>query len=258
MVNAAGIERTFVGPHGHGYSLADIDVKLRNAPPWVLAKVRQARAAAAIGADADIDTTPTMPTAMPAAAKSQRWSGWVAGIACCGVSNPAPLRKGDAARPETFTDDCLRKLFRQGNAGSRPTQLRWGHDGPPLVTSENRNLLFKLAPHFFGLEFEARLPDTAQCRSILDAIGDELVGVSIGFEFVDGHLVERDGQTVRVVTDANLDHVALIASSQGKPFYPAAWAAASRGHRDFCPARLSEAARLAAWPVIKQQAGCRS
>jgi len=258
MVNAADIERSFVGPHGHGCTQADIDAKLRNAPPWVLAKVRQARAAATVDVDAGIDTTPTMPTAMPAAAASQRWAGWVAGIACCGVSNPAPLRKGDAARPEQFTDDCLRKLFRQGNAGSRATQLRWGHDGPVLTTSQHRNLLFKLERHFFGLTFEARLPDTAQCRSILDAIGDELVGVSIGFEFKDGYLTERDGQTVRVVTDANLHHVALIASSQGKPFYPAAWAAASRGHRDFCPARLSEAARLAAWPVIKQQAGCRS
>jgi hypothetical protein len=255
MVDAADIERSYVGVSGFGFSQEAIDAKLRHAPQWVLDNVRAARAAAASNGDIASKAPSTPPVAV---ATSQRWAGWVAGIACCGVSNPAPLLKRDERRPEQFTDECLRKLFRQGNAGSTATELRWGHEGPVLATSENRDVLFTIEPHYFGLEFSARLADTAQNRRILAEIGDELVGVSLGFQFKDGYLADRDGQTVRVVTDANLHHVALIGRREGNACYPAAWAAAASGHRAYCPTRLSKAARLKAWPVIKQQAGCRS
>jgi hypothetical protein len=169
MVDAADIERSCVGVSGFGFSQEAIDAKLRHAPQWVLDNVRAARAAA--GSDGAIASKSPLVPAATSQRTSQRWAGWVAGIACCGVSNPAPLLKRDERRPEQFIDDCLRKLFKQGNSGSTATELRWGHEGPVLATSENRDVLFTIEPHFFGLEFQARLADNEENRRILREIG---------------------------------------------------------------------------------------
>jgi hypothetical protein len=176
-------------------------------------------------------------------------------VACCGVSRPAFVTAEGRKVPEQFTPAGLAALTRQAD---REIPLSWGHGGPTLCTTRGLDLsLFTRA--LLGLCFQARLPDTASNRSILAQIGDELVGVSVAFVGAKGWLVERDGiGTIRIVDAAQIDHIALIPPGSGqRAAYPAAWAAASSGHRGLCPSAVKVRAEQAAYGALKVQAGCR-
>ncbi len=227
-------------------------LKTRNAPQWWLKLASRGLRSAA----AEKNGTARPGKVSPAPQVTPRWAGWIAGVACCGVSEPTYSATDKRTLPEQFTDDALAALARQV---SRDIPLTWGHDGPTLCSTRGLDMVFRHRA-LLGLTFTARLRDTAENRRILNDIGDDIIGVSIGFTGSKGWTVERDGiGTVRIVNAATIDHVALIPRGSGlKPAYAAAWAAASIGHRDLCPSATRTKAELASYAEMRRQAGCRA
>jgi hypothetical protein len=136
--------------------------------------------------------------------------------------------------------------------------LTFGHNGPVLARSGDLDLTFSVH-RFAGLEFEARLRDTPACREVLDAIGASGLGVSIGYRKASQWIVERDGiGRVRIIDDAVLDHIALIAEmgTNRRAAYSAARAYCRRSTGVGCPRDARESARSWAFRVVREQAGC--
>lgn len=235
------IERSFFGPAGEGVSIADVDVKLRHAPRWVLDSVARHRRAA-------------LPPVASYEPPTRRFIGWLAGTLAPGISTPCLSIEGDRL-PEQLTFDCHRSMVQQGHRSDSHIDLRLGHDGEPIVHAPT-NLTLRLHKHpLLGGCFEARLPEGEASERILDAIGDGGCGVSIGYIGKRQWRVERQ-ERVRVVDEMRLHHIALILEGGPKAAcYPAARAFAARSTGLGCPTRLREAAELFAWETIKRQHG---
>lgn len=228
---------------------SDKRLKTRHAPQWWLRLANRGLRAAAT--EKHDHARPGR--AKPSPSATPRWAGWVAGVACAGVSDPAYSPADRLTLREQFTDDALAALVKR-TAVEVP--LRWGHNGPTLCSTRGLDMILRVDP-LLGLLFTARLRDTELNRRALRDIGeDEVIGVSIGFTEARGWKVERDGfGTVRIVNSATIDHIALLPRGSGlKPAYPAAWAAASIGHRDLCPLSIVETAKYRAYQEIKRQA----
>lgn len=189
------------------------------------------------------------------ASAQPRWAGWIAGVACAGVSLPVFSPSDGRQLREQFTDAGLRSLLK----GKRDIPLTWGHGGPTLCRTTGLDLLLSVRP-LLGLCFMARVADTASNRQIMQTIGErDVIGVSIAFSHAKGWTVGRDDLgEIRVINAATIDHVALLPrTAQARPAYPTAWAAASIGHRDLCPCEVTTKARRAAYDELKRQAGIR-
>ena len=236
-----------------GATVADFQqqaaAKLRNAPP-------ELRRAAGLPAMASVATS-SKPIGTVAAARrspqpARRYCGWLGGVAVCGVSVPTHLHDGRMI-PEQFHDDALRSLAKQATS-SKAMPLTWGHGGPTIATSGKLDFILRTHP-MLGLIFSARLEDTADNRRRLDAIGDQIVGVSVGFVCRRGWVVDRAGGPVRIVAEAELRHVAIVPPGKGAAAYPAACAVAYRGEAWSIPERILRDAHLHAWALVKRQAG---
>lgn len=226
-------------------------VKTRNAPAWWL-RLSDGRLRAAA---TDKNQTPRPGRATPTPPASPRWAGWIAGVACAGVSEPAHSPADGLLLREQFTGDALAGLVQL----RREVPLRWGHTGPVLCSTRGLDMLLNVRP-LMGLTFTARLPDTEQNRRVLRDIGEQdVIGVSIAFTGAKGWTVDRAGVgTVRIVNSATIDHIALVPRDSGlRAAYPAAWAAAAIGHRDLCPSATRTRAELRAYAELKRQAGIR-
>jgi hypothetical protein len=224
-------------------------VKLRNAPP-------ELRRAAGLPASANVATS-SKPIGTVAATRrspppARRYCGWLGGVAVCGVSVPTHLHDGRMI-PEQFHDDALRSLAKQATH-SKPLPLTWGHGGPTIATSSGLDFILRQHPHL-GVTFTARLEDNADNRRRLEAIGNQLVGVSVSFVCRRGWVVERDSGPVRIVAEAELRHVAIVPPGKGTAAYPAACAVAYRGEAWSIPERILRDAHLHAWALVKRQAG---
>jgi hypothetical protein len=146
-------------------------------------------------------------------------------------------------------------LFDQLRSGRQTPTLQWGHDGP-VLTSGLMELTFRYNS-IVGLEFSARLPDTALNRQVVEAAADGL-GVSIGFRAKRQWIVDRDvvGQ-VRVVDEIELlDHIAVLPPEANlKPVYAGARCYGGKGEWLTCPAVLWHRAEQYAYSLVKKQAG---
>lgn len=193
---------------------------LRRAPAWWRAQAQRAAAAA--------DNSPPPRARRPA--KAQQPIGWVYGVACVGVSDPAYSESDKRKIPEQFTDACIAALVRQANSGG--VSLTWGHSHDTLVTSGRElNLLFRADP-IYGLTFTARLHDSPLNRRVLAELEDDgVLGVSVAYDRASGWTVDRRGYgPVRIVNACRLHHVAVLGRDSGlTPCYPAARMGGRRG-----------------------------
>jgi hypothetical protein len=224
---------------------------LSRAPQWWRSLANRGLRQAA--AEKFSSSRPGRATATPPA--TPRWAGWIAGVACCGVSRPAHATPDGRRLREQFTDVALAALAKQAG---RDIPLTWGHGGRTLCSTRGLDMALFTRP-LLGLCFQARLLDTADNRRALQAIGEDVIGVSIAFTGAKGWTVERDDAgEIRIINSATIDHVALLPpGSQQRPAYPAAWAAAAIGHRDLCPSATKTKAEQAAYVELKKQAGIR-
>jgi hypothetical protein len=193
----------------------------------------------------------------PAAARSRPpVIGWLAGVCCPGVSKPCHGHVDGLTLPEQFTGNAWRSMLEQLRSGEIEVPLRLEHDGPVLATTRSLDLVFTMNP-VYGLEFEARLRDTAACRRVLDEISPTGWGVSIGFKRGKQWTVERAGVgRVRVIDDAVLDHVAIIKGGEHRrAAYPAARCHAARATASSCPRKLTDDVHGWAFRILAMQAG---
>lgn len=180
------------------------------------------------------------------------------GVCCPGVSKPCYGHVDGLTLPEQFTPRAWDSMLAQVRSSTVEVPLRHGHNGPVLATTGGLDLLFMMNP-LYGLEFEARLRDTAACRKVLDQIGTTGWGVSIGFKRGKQWTVERDGiGRVRVIDDAVLDHIAIIdGTSNRSAAYPAARCHATRTSGTLCPRQLKFDTYGWAVRVLAIQAGAK-
>ena len=240
----------------------DIAVKLRNAPAWVRSAANVSGRAVSPSQPASKPVSkPTvpMPAVKPTARARAPVIGWLAGMCCPGVSRPCLSSKDSETLPEQFTPRAWEMMLAQvRHVKGEGVPLTFGHNGPVIARSGDLDLTFSVDP-LTGLEFEARLRDTPAGRQVLDAIGTSGLGVSIGYRKSTQWIVERDGiGRVRIIDDAILDHIALIAEkgTNRRAAYTAARCYGRRSTGAGCPRDARASARAWAFRVVREQAGC--
>lgn len=185
---------------------------------------------------------------------ARRFAGWIYGVACCGVSQPAYSSADGKTLREQFTPAAFADMVKQSMERSIPLTL--GHGGRTLTESgRTLDLLFRVHD-LYGLCFEARLTDTPFHRQVLEDLERGVLGVSIGYVNGKGWTTERDGfGTIRVIGSARLDHVALLPrDSKQSPAYRACWASGVRGNRLGVPTEVRQAAQRKAYAELIRQA----
>jgi hypothetical protein len=184
--------------------------------------------------------------------------GWLAGTCCPGVSKPCYGHIDGEHLPEQFTPRALESILAQVRTiKGDGVALTYGHGGPVLARAGDLDLTFRI-DRIVGLEFEARLRDTAACRKVLNLMGMTGMGVSIGYTKARQWIVERDGVgRVRVIDGCTLDHVAVVEKDTNRrAAYVAARCYGTRGSGYGCPPELHRDARAWAFRHIASQAGC--
>lgn len=181
--------------------------------------------------------------------------GWMAGVCCPGVSRPALGHRDGEHLPEQFTPRAWDAILEEVRSCKRDVPLTLGHDGPVLATTRSLDLVFTM-DQTLGLQFEARLRDTPECRKMLAEIGAIGWGVSIGFTKGSQWIVERSGiGRVRVIDGAELHHVAVIDTrSNRRAAYTGARCYAARATGLACPAELQRSAHAWAFRMVTAQA----
>jgi hypothetical protein len=222
---------------------------LSRAPAWWRQLAERGRPAAA---------DPRGPAApkRAAPAKAAPVVGWLAGVCCPGVSKPVLGHADGETLPEQFTPRAWDSMLAQVRACKIDVPLTLGHGGPVLAATRGLDLVFTM-DRTMGLEFTARLRDTAACRKLLAEIGPLGWGVSIGFTRGKQWTVERDGiGRVRVIDDAVLDHVAVVpAGTNRRAAYPAARCHAMRSTAVACPGSICTDSHAWAFRILRLQAG---
>jgi phage head maturation protease len=155
---------------------------------------------------------------------------------------------------EQFTFDCVERLFDALRKGKQRPKVTLGHHGRVLAKGL-LDLTFRKI-HFLGLEFSARLPDTSENRQLIELAKDGLA-VSVGYRSLRQWHVDRDGVgKVRVIDEAELDHIAVLDPAEGmNPLYAAARCFGAKGSWMMGPSDLRQRAEQVAYRLVKQQAG---
>lgn len=190
----------------------------------------------------------------PPSKPARQFAGWIYGVACCGVSQPAYSSADGKRMREQFTPAALADMAKQSMNRSVPLTL--GHEGRTLVDSgRTLDLLFRVHD-LYGLCFEARLTDTPLHRQVLEDLERGVLGVSVAYVNGKGWNTERSGfGTVRVIDRAELHHVALLPrESKLTPAYPACWASGVRGVHLGVPTEVRQAAQRKAYAELIRQA----
>jgi hypothetical protein len=229
---------------------------LARAPLWW----RQ-RAAAGMSSPVAAPARPsaTLPARPAVARRSAGW-GWVAGVCAAGLSVRVFGHTDKQTLPEQFTPDCWRHILRQVSERKRPVELRLGHDGPVIATTDDGTLSFRLHALFgMGLVFTARVPVGGLPAASARAVTTDGMGVSVGYVMPEQWVSERDGiGPVRVVNRCVLDHIALIAPGGTlRAAYPASRCFGIAGQEPYCPPRIRDRAEVFAFNELKRQAGCK-
>jgi HK97 family phage prohead protease len=228
----------------------DIATKLRNAPAWVRSRHRTTQPPARVPDKSE--------SRKPAKRSQAEVIGWIAGCCCPGVSRAAYAAHDRERLPEQFTPRAMEMILEQVRNVTKPVPLTWNHDGPVIAATDSIDLVFRM-DRTVGLQFEARIRDTATGRKVLDEIDGRSLGVSIGFDKTKSWIVDRDGVgRMRVVDECVLHHVAVLPRSATlRPAYPAARCYGAKGAGMAAPRDLHERATAWAFREIAAQAGAR-
>jgi hypothetical protein len=156
--------------------------------------------------------------------------GWIYGLACCGVSLPCRSATDSQELPEQFHTDALQSLVEQANK-SRSIFLRLGHEGPAVASNGGTDLILQMATvaGMPAVAMEARVRATQAGTKAMRGFDVGLMGVSICFRSPKHYHAERPGYgLVRVITSAQLDHIALVPKGTAmRAAYPACMASGS-------------------------------
>jgi hypothetical protein len=222
----------------------DVAAKLRNAPEWVRRGLPGPRAR----------TIPA--SSKPTARAKAPVIGWLAGVLCPALSRPCLCSVDNEKLPEQMTPNAMRGILDQvRNVKGDGVTLTLEHYGPTLARSGDLDLTFSLDPSV-GLQFEARLRDTPECRKLLDRASESGFGISMGFTSPKTWIVERDNVgRVRVIDGATLHHVAVVEGDHRRSIYPGARCFAVRSTGWGCPESIRKQASVWAFRAVRLAAG---
>lgn len=158
--------------------------------------------------------------------------GWVCGIACAGVSKPCRSASDPIDLPEHFHPDALVMMAQQCNGQKRHVGLLWGHDGHEVTSNSGMDLLLRMV-NIHGmpaLALDARIRDTKAGRDALEHLRSGALGLSVCFRKSTHYHIDRPGfGKTRVITSAQLDHIALVpGGTQHRAAYQACTAKGER------------------------------
>lgn len=158
--------------------------------------------------------------------------GWVCGLACGGVSLPCRSATDSRDLPEQFHPDALLDMAQQCNSQKRHIGLLWGHNGPEVTSNAHMDLLLRMVTLYGmpALAMDARIRSTQAGQKALEQLEAGLLGISICFRKSSHYHAERPGYGItRVITSAELDHIALVPKgSSMRAAYPACTAKGER------------------------------
>jgi hypothetical protein len=221
----------------------DIRQKLARAPQWVRSRVAATHA------------TPHAPRSTPTTRGRAPVVGWAFGVCCPNVSRPCHCTADGETLPEQITPRCMAEILQQvRNVSGDGIPLTLDHGGPVLARSGDLDVTFDVE-RWYGLTFTARLRSSKVVKKLLDSVGADGYGVSIGFTKPRTWIVERNGiGRLRVVDSARLDHISLIDPSQRNAAYSGARCFIERSTGIGCSTSLRDRATAWAWRAIKADA----
>lgn len=140
--------------------------------------------------------------------------GFLVGTLAPGLSEPVRNPLDGQTLPEVFTRKAWESMLADVAEGQR-VELRFGHHGNPVASTDRGTLRFEIHPAV-GAMFEARFNADDPIHSVFfHDVPKTGADVSIGFRRARSKLVTFRGQTIRVVHQAELVHVAVILPGSG-------------------------------------------
>jgi hypothetical protein len=184
-------------------------------------------------------------------APDERDAGWLVGVVAPGESEPAYCPQDQRTLPERFAPSAWDAVMEQVRDGRKPIGLWTEHYGRMLACTSAGTLRLDVHP-VIGLTFEAKIPGGPLERALLRDIGVMGLGVSVCFQAPAFRHDQHDGRTVRVITSAVVEHVALVTKTSGmRALYPAARCFGVPADK---PEQLEQArleARTTAWRIMR-------
>ena len=141
-------------------------------------------------------------------------TGFLVGTLAPGLSEPVRNQLDGQTVPEVFTRKAWESMLADVAEG-QPVELRFGHLGNPVASTERGTLRFEIHPAV-GAMFEARFNADDPIHNVFfHDVPRDGADVSVGFRRARSKLVTFRGQTIRVVHQAELVHVAIILPGSG-------------------------------------------
>jgi hypothetical protein len=188
------------------------------------------------------------------AAPNERDAGWLVGVVAPGESSPAYCPQDQRTLPERFDPSAWDAVMKQVRDGRKPIGLWTEHHGRMLACTSAGTLRFDVHP-LIGAMFEAKIPGGPLERALLRDIGVMGLGVSVCFQAPAFRHEQRDGRTVRVITSAVVEHVALVMKTSGmRALYPAARCFGVPADKPEQLERARLEARTTAWRIMRGSA----
>ena len=144
---------------------------------------------------------------------------FLAGAVAPGTSVPVAVGREGLVMRERMHPRAFDASLAEIDSGRKVVTLRDGHEGPVVATTANGTLTFEVKP-MVGLVMTARVGSrTYSARAFADTFAKR-TGLSAAFH-ARRVAFEKDarGRNVRVVHEAELDHVALVRPDNGQPAY---------------------------------------
>lgn len=141
------------------------------------------------------------------------------GVVAPGLS-AVPVRvatDGELLR-ERITPDAYRHFLRGVTNGTSVVRLKDGHGGDTLAETKDGTLQLAV-DDVAGLVIQAVVPVMSLHRDVLAAAFQGEAALSIGLRSVRVQLKRLNGERVRIIHEAAVDHVAVIRPHQGEPCY---------------------------------------
>ena len=144
--------------------------------------------------------------------------GIIAGLASYGVSTPTTCDYDTRLLPESFSPDAFRSSVMAINRGLESVWLAIGHNERAIADTKSGGLHVRIDPRY-GLEFWAKLGTTEEHRRVVRLARSGKLAVSVGFVPLTQESRMIRGQRHRLITRAELQHIALLDTSLAVPAY---------------------------------------
>jgi hypothetical protein len=189
-------------------------IATRNAPTWVLRSIdtqfrRAGKPAFRAGRFAVLDKPRRL---------IDKGFGLIAGLAAYGVSTPTTCDYDTRLLPESFSPTAFRSSVMAINRGVESIWLAIGHNEHAIADTKSGGLHVRIDPRY-GLEFWAKLGTSEEHRRVTRLARYGKLAVSVGFIPTEQESRMVGGKRHRLITRAELQHIALLDTTLAAPAY---------------------------------------